>query len=164
MHSPPLHHYRTRVHWTGNTGEGTARYDAYSREHRIHVDGKPPLAGSADPTFRGDAALHNPEDLLLASVAACHMLFYLALCAREGLRVLAYEDSAEGVLDADTNGDGRFREIRLRPQVTIAAGADRRRAEALHQAAHARCFIANSCSVPVHCDPLIEHMHEGARA
>jgi organic hydroperoxide reductase OsmC/OhrA len=164
MHSAQLHHYRARVHWTGNTGEGTARYDAYSRNHRIHVDGKPLLAGSADATFRGDAALHNPEDLFLASVAACHMLFYLALCARDGLRVLAYEDAAEGLLDADTNGQGRFREIHLRPRVTIATGADPVRAGALHQAAHARCFIANSCNVPVHCDPLIEHLHEGGRA
>lgn len=164
MHSAPLHHYRARVHWTGNTGEGTSRYDAYSRAHRIHVDGKPSLAGSADPAFRGDAALHNPEDLFLASVAACHMLFYLALCAREGLRVLAYEDAAEGVLDADTNGHGRFREIQLRPRVTLAADADPVRAVALHQAAHARCFIANSCSVPVRCDPVVEPMDAGARA
>jgi organic hydroperoxide reductase OsmC/OhrA len=164
MPSAPLHHYRARVHWTGNTGEGTARYDAYSRDHRIHVDGKPSLAGSADPAFRGDAALHNPEDLFLASVAACHMLFYLALCARDGLRVFAYEDAAEGVLDANTNGHGRFREIHLRPRVTIATDADPAHAEALHRAAHARCFIANSCSVPVHCAPVVELMDEGVRA
>lgn len=146
------HHYLAELRWTGNRGTGTAGYHAYGRDHEIHVAGKPVLHGSADPAFRGDPARHTPEDLFLAAAAACHMLFYLALCAREGIRVLAYRDQAEGWLEAGPAG-GRFRGIRLHPQVVLAPGSDPQRAAALHATAHARCFIANSCSVPITCEP-----------
>lgn len=150
----PIHHYRARLHWTGNRGSGTSGYAAYARDHEIHIEGKPVLAGSADPGFRGDPARHNPEDLFLSAVAACHMLFYLALCAREGIRVLAYEDHAQGWLETGDAG-GRFREIRLQPRVAVAGDADPAHALALHATAHERCFIANSCSAPIRCEPVV---------
>ena len=111
--------YAARVIWDGNTGEGTRSYTSYDRRYRALVAGKPDLAGSADPAFRGDADAYNPEDLFLTSVSACHMLLYLSLCARKGVRVLAYEDDAQGRLVLDASGGGRFEEIRLRPHVTI---------------------------------------------
>lgn len=149
------HAYTARVVWDGNTGKGTARYDGYGREYRVLVDGKPALAGSADPAFRGDAGRHNPEDLFLASLSACHMLFYLSLCARGGVRVLAYEDQPRGTLRMEPGGGGRFAEITLHPAVTVAADADTGLALRLHERAHALCFIANSCGVPIHLQPSV---------
>jgi organic hydroperoxide reductase OsmC/OhrA len=143
------HDYQARVVWDGNTGEGTAAYARYAREYRVLVAGKPDLAGSADPAFRGLAERHNPEDLFLAALSACHMLFFLALCARNGICVLAYEDAAEGRMVTSDDGSGRFEAVTLRPRVILAEGSDPARAARLHETAHERCFIANSCRVPI---------------
>jgi len=144
------HDYRTHILWDGNLGDGTASYVTYGRQYRVRVAGKPELSGSANPAFRGEAGKHDPEDLFLAAIASCHMLSYLALCARGGVRVVAYEDQASGTLVLDGSGGGRFEQVTLHPAVTIAAGDDAERAAKLHQTAHEQCFIANSCSVPIH--------------
>src|SRR5512140_3789212 len=102
------HHYRLHLVWDGNRGDGTSTYAAYGREYRVAIEGKPELRGSADAAFRGDPAMLNPEDLFVASIASCHMLSYLALCAREGLAVLAYEDVSEAMMKEDGRGGGRF--------------------------------------------------------
>jgi organic hydroperoxide reductase OsmC/OhrA len=149
------HAYAARVVWAGNTGEGTARYTGYGRDYRVQVAGKPDLAGSADPAFRGDGGRHNPEDLFLASISACHMLFYLSLCARGGVRVLAYEDQAQGTLRVDAGGGGRFEEITLHPRVTIEGEENAALALRLHDTAHELCFIARSCSVPIRHQPTV---------
>jgi organic hydroperoxide reductase OsmC/OhrA len=149
------HAYAARVVWEGNTGEGTARYAGYGREYRVQIEGKPDLAGSADPAFRGDAGRHNPEDLFLAAISACHMLFYLSLCARGGVRVLAYEDQAQGTMRTDASGGGQFEEITLRPQVTIDGQENAALALRLHDTAHELCFIARSCSVPIRHQPTV---------
>jgi organic hydroperoxide reductase OsmC/OhrA len=143
------HAYAARVVWEGNRGEGTARYAGYGREYRVEVAGKPHLPGSADPAFRGDPRLHNPEDLFLASISACHMLFYLSLCARGGVRVLAYEDHAQGLMRTDASGGGQFEQVTLRPRVTIDDEAHTALALRLHDRAHELCFIARSCSVAI---------------
>ncbi len=83
------HHYQVSVTWQGNVGAGTEDYRAYGRDHRIGAVGKADIAGSADPAFRGDATRWNPEDLLVASLSACHKLWYLHLCATSGISVLA---------------------------------------------------------------------------
>jgi organic hydroperoxide reductase OsmC/OhrA len=146
--SEKVHEYRARVIWEGNSSGGTSSYASYGRQYRIVVAGKPDLACTADPIFRGDADKHNPEDLFLAAISACHMLTYLALCARGGIRVVNYEDDATGGMELDASGGGKFVEVVLRPAVTIAAG-DAATAAKLHERAHALCFIANSCSVPI---------------
>ena len=143
------HHYRSRLVWEGAHGEGTADHERYGREYRVEIAGKPTLSGSADAAFRGDPALHNPEDLFLAALSGCHMLSYLALCARSRIVVLAYEDEARGVMREDGRGGGRFVEVELRPVVTLADPSRAERALALHDKAHELCFIASSCSVPV---------------
>jgi len=148
--------YAARVIWDGNTGEGTRSYTSYDRRYRALVAGKPDLAGSADPAFRGDADAYNPEDLFLTSVSACHMLLYLSLCARKGVRVLAYEDDAQGRLVLDASGGGRFEEITLRPHVTIDDEAKAALAAELHDTAHELCFIANSCSARIRHRPTIQ--------
>jgi len=142
------HHYETHVTWTGAAAGGTRTYQGYSREYRAEFPGKPPVTGSADPAFRGDPKLHNPEDMLVLSLSACHMLSYLALAALEGLEVVAYEDDASGTMQQEGKG-GRFTEVVLRPRVTLAPGSDVERGEALHEEAHRTCFIANSVNFPV---------------
>ncbi len=143
------HLYSSRVTWVGNTGAGTQSYAGYARDYCVEIAAKPVLAGSADPAFRGDANLHNPEDLFLSAIAACHMLTYLALCAGRGVVVSAYEDHAEGLLSVESDGGGRFERILLRPGVTITRAENADLAMQLHQAAHALCFIGNSCSTPI---------------
>ncbi|MGH7563502.1 MAG: OsmC family protein [Gemmatimonadota bacterium] len=156
------HEYSARVIWEGNLGEGTSSYTGYGRQYRVLVDGKPDLAGSADPAFRGEADRHNPEDLFVASLSACHMLFYLSLCARSGIRVVEYEDAARGVVTLDADGGGRFEKVTLRPVVTIAGPENEALAGELHDAAHELCFIANSCSVPIRVEATVD-IHPGSR-
>lgn len=150
------HRYAARVIWEGAAGEGTAAYTSYDRRYRVLVAGKADLEGSADPAFRGDAELHNPEDLFLASLSACHMLTYLALCARSGVLVEGYRDDAAGVLRMDPGGGGRFEEIVLNPTVTVAGEEQAARAVALHEKAHRLCFIAASCRVEIRIRPSVQ--------
>jgi organic hydroperoxide reductase OsmC/OhrA len=147
------HHYAVEVEWTGNRGGGTLDYRAYGRDHVVSAPGKPAIAGSSDPVFRGDATRWNPEELLVASVSQCHMLWYLHLAADSGIAVLDYRDAAEGVMVETPEGGGCFATIVLKPQVVIAAGGDRAQALALHDVAHEKCFIANSVNFPVRCEP-----------
>ena len=149
------HRYAVTVTWTGNTGTGTSSYRGYDRAHTLSAPGKPLIAGSSDPAFRGDAARRNPEELLVASLAACHKLWYLGLCAQAGIVVTAYEDAAEGHMTEEAGGAGQFTAVTLRPRVTIAAGSDAARAEALHRDAHAFCFIARSVNFPVVCEATV---------
>lgn len=151
-----VHHYKIRVEWTGNTGTGTSGYKAYERRYEICAgDAKPRIPGSSDPGFRGDPALWNPEELLVASLSACHKLWYLHLCATAGVVVTSYVDHAEGEMEEAADGGGRFRRVILRPVVTITPLSDRRKAHELHAAAHAKCFIANSVNFPVEHEPEI---------
>ena len=148
------HQYRVEVEWTGNLGTCTNGYRNYSRDHAIRIAGKPELAGSSDPTFRGDATRHNPEDMLVAALSTCHMLSYLHMATVAGVVVTAYADAAEGSMATEGDG-GRFVEVVLHPVVTITAASDPAKAEAAHEAAHHACFIANSVNFPVRCEPRI---------
>jgi len=148
------HRYQVEVEWTGNRGSGTDGYRNYGRDHVIRIDGKPPIDGSSDPTFRGDASRHNPEDMLVTALSTCHMLSYLHMATVAGVVVTAYRDAAEGTMITEGNG-GRFVEVVLHPVVTITAASDPARAEAAHEAAHHACFIANSVNFPVRCEPRI---------
>ena len=137
------------MEWTGDAGAGTASYRAYERAHVIGAPGKPPIPGSSAPAFRGDASRWNPEELLVASLSACHMLQYLHLCAEAGVVVTAYADEADGEIATEPDGGGRFVRLTLRPRVTVTPGSDLATAERLHAEAHRRCFIASSVSFPV---------------
>ncbi|GIJ20877.1 OsmC family protein [Micromonospora lutea] len=148
------HHYATTVTWTGNLGTGTSGYRDYRREHEVTTDGRAPIAGSSDPTFRGDPTRWNPEQLLLASLSQCHMLAYLHLCADKGVVVTDYVDHATATMTTDNTGNGRFTEVTLRPRVTVTDPATADLATALHDEAHHTCFIANSVNFPVRHDPV----------
>ena len=147
MHQSP-HAYAIMAEWTGTSGTGTSSDRAYGRGHEIRSDGKPPILGSADPSFRGDPSRYNPEDLLVASLSGCHMLWYLHLCATHRIVVTRYMDRASGRM-VETEDGGRFVEAVLRPEITVAAGADLTLARRLHQEAPANCFIANPVNFPV---------------
>jgi organic hydroperoxide reductase OsmC/OhrA len=149
------HTYSTHVEWTGNRGTGTSSYTAYGREHVIRMDGKPDIKGSADPAFRGNADRHNPEDMMVAAASTCHMLWYLHLAAEARVVVTGYTDAARGTMVEDKDRGGYFTEIVLRPLVTIASG-DPAVAEQLHEAAHKKCFIANSVNFPIRLIPKVQ--------
>jgi organic hydroperoxide reductase OsmC/OhrA len=148
------HKYSVTVTWTGNTGTGTASYRGYERSHEVAAEGKPAIAGSSDPAFRGDPARWNPEELLLAALSGCHQLSYLHLCAVAGIVVVDYVDHAEGWMQETPDGAGQFTRVVLRPKVKISAG-DAAKAKELHHEAHAKCFIARSVNFPVENEPEI---------
>jgi organic hydroperoxide reductase OsmC/OhrA len=149
-----IHSYNARIRWSAGTGEGTIGYRSYSRDHTIGIDGKPEIGASSDPTFRGDAARYNPEELLVASLSSCHLLWYLHLCSVNGITVLDYLDEASGRME-ESRGSAQFVNVELRPVVTIAADGDRAKALALHHDAHRLCFIARSVNFPVTVTPEI---------
>lgn len=149
----PDHAYHIQVLWTGNRGRGTESVRGYDRAHEILVDGKPALAASSDPAFRGDASRHNPEELLVAALSSCHMLWYLNLCAVAGVTVTGYEDHARGLMVEEADGGGSFREVLLFPRVTVAGSEMVEPAEAQHERANALCFIARSVNFPVRHRP-----------
>lgn len=146
------HHYRTHLSWQG---DNTLDYKTYARQHRIAIDGKPAVDLTADVAFRGEAQKHNPEDLFVMALSSCHMLSYLALCAKYRINVLAYEDEATGTMQEDNRGGGRFTEVVLHPRVTIADASQIERATELHHKAHELCFIASSVAVPVRHEPEV---------
>jgi organic hydroperoxide reductase OsmC/OhrA len=150
------HSYQTFLRWTGNRGDGTQNYRAYDRAYEIEVESKPIIRGSSDPAFRGDKTKYNPEELLVASVSSCHMLWYLHLCAEGGVIVVNYCDRAIGKMRETENGSGKFIAVILQPEVTITADSSLERAERLHHKAHEFCFIANSVNFPILCHPAIK--------
>ena len=144
------HHYSATIQWTGNTGEGTKSYRGYQRNHSVVIDGKLDILASSDPAFRGDKSRHNPEELLVASLSSCHMLWYLHLCSEAGVVVIDYVDNATGTMIETENGSGRFSEVTLHPSVTVSDETMIQKANEIHAAANKLCFIANSVNFPVH--------------
>lgn len=143
------HHYATEIIWTGNRGAGTSEYKAYGRDYEISVVGKPTIFGSSDLSFRGDKTRYSPEDLLLAALSGCHMLWYLHLCAVHGVVVVDYRDHAAGEMMENSDGSGQFVKVTLHPNVTVADNAMLEKAKALHRNAYQMCFIARSVNFPV---------------
>jgi organic hydroperoxide reductase OsmC/OhrA len=151
------HTYDVTVEWTGNLGSGTDGYRSFSRAHDVLGDGKAPIAGSSDPAFRGDPARWNPEELLVASVAQCHMLWYLHLCAANRVVVTGYADHAHGVMAMDASGGGgQITEVTLRPEVTVAEASMVAKARSLHDDVNAVCFIARSVNFPITHAPVVQ--------
>lgn len=143
------HEYTSRIVWTGNTGTGNAKFRGYTRDWQVETAGKPPIACSNDPLLGGNAALHNPEDMLISALASCHMLWYLHLAHEAGVVVTAYADNPVGVGEVSPSGAGRFVRAVLRPEITLAVGSDSAAADAIHGRIHEDCFIARSVNFPV---------------
>jgi organic hydroperoxide reductase OsmC/OhrA len=150
------HHYQLTVTWIGNRGSGTSAYRAYSRDHEINGGQKRvPIPASSDPAFRGDGSRYDPEELLVASLSACHMLWVLHLCAEAHIVVTSYEDSPVGTMRENEDGSGEFTAVALHPRMTIIEGSKIEQARALHERAHQMCFIARSVNFRVNHEPEI---------
>ena len=150
------HDYTSLVKWTGNRGEGTKTYKGYDRTWNIEVPGKPIVECSNDPLLGGDPGKMNPEDLLISSLSACHMLWYLHLASVAGVTVLSYEDAPVAKGEVMPDGSGRFLEATLKPTVIISAESDAEKAEAIHGDIHKYCFIARSVNFPVNYAPVTQ--------
>jgi organic hydroperoxide reductase OsmC/OhrA len=150
------HRYTTEVHWTGNDGIGTSAYNGYRRDHEIAGPGKSVvIPGSSDPHFRGDGSRYNPEELLVASLSTCHMLWMLHLCAVAGIVITNYADAAEGMMNENPDGSGEFESVTLHPRITITDAARVDEAAALNHRASELCFIARSVRFPVAHQPVV---------
>ncbi len=152
----PDYKYKTFLHWSAEGGEGTKTYKSFARTHRITAKTK---SGADKPAIVATSAFHsldhyNPDEMLLASLSSCHMLWYLHLCSASGVVAVDYRDEAEIVLRLDAKGEGKIESATLRPNVTISAG-DPEVAKRLHKDAHSKCFVANSVNFPVECEPEI---------
>jgi organic hydroperoxide reductase OsmC/OhrA len=141
--------------WTGNTGRGTEDYTSYKRDFEIKSKGKLLIQGSSDAVFRGNPEKYNPEDMLVASLSSCHMLWYLHLCSKAKITVTEYFDTPIGYMAEADDGSGRFTEIKLKPVVIIYQQDKVSLAYELHQQAHKMCFIANSVNFSVIINPTI---------
>jgi organic hydroperoxide reductase OsmC/OhrA len=147
------HKYKASILWTGNLGQGTVNYKSYDRSYDILVENKVDIKGSSDPAFRGDNSKHNPEDLFLASISSCHMLWYLHFCAINDIIVTEYTDNATGIMiESEING-GQFTEVILNPSVVITNNSKVDLAISLHHQANKNCFIANSLNFEVKHNP-----------
>lgn len=151
------HTYSATIAWTGNRGSGTSSYRAYDRTWDIAVPGKAVIHCSNDPLLGGDSGKMNPEDLLLSSLSACHMLWYLHLASEAGITVLAYQDRPQGTGEVLKGGAGRFLSATLQPLITVPADTDLALALALHDRIHEVCFIARSVNFPVRYAPQFIH-------
>jgi organic hydroperoxide reductase OsmC/OhrA len=153
-----VHRYQAHLTWTGAGATADAKaFRSHDRSYRLDAPDKPAIEGSPDKIFRGDARRWNPEDLLVASLSACHHLWYMGLCATAGIVVVAYEDDADGeMVEGSPGGAGQFVRVTLRPRVTLAPGADREKALTLHETAHKNCFVARSVNFPVEHAPTVE--------
>ena len=150
------HNYNLSVKWTGNNGEGTNGYRSYKRSYEVFVEGKEIINGSADAAFLGDVTKYNPEELLLASLSGCHMLWYLHLCAETGVIVYSYTDLPIGTMIETENGGGRFESVKLFPTVIVLRKDMVEAATLLHKKANELCFIANSVNFTVTHEPVIK--------
>lgn len=150
------HHYELLINWTGNTGSGTRTLRSYSRNHEVTAAGLEAISASSDPAFRGDPARWNPEQLFLASIAQCHMLWYLGMAAEAGIVVTAYEDRPAGIMIEEANGAGQFKSVTLHPLVTITPGSDAALAKSLHDRVGEYCFIARSIKTPIHHEVTVQ--------
>lgn len=151
------HQYQLCIKWLGNTGAGTVNYSGYKRDYEIIVQGKELIKGSSDTDFLGDPGRYNPEELLLASVSACHMLWYLHLCSGAGVIVTGYRDQPKGIMLETAGGGGKFTSIDLFPEVKLANISMTAEANSLHAKANALCFIANSLNFKIQHHPTCIH-------
>jgi len=148
------HHYHATITWTGNKGTGTANLKSYERDHTIEVPGKPEIPGTSEVSIKSNKVRYNPEELLLSAVSACHMLWFLYLCAENKIVVTAYVDKATGTMQNTPDGSGRFTQITLQPEITLAKDVAVEKLADLQHQANQLCYIANSCNFPIYHQPV----------
>ena len=151
---PKTYLYHCVTEWTGAADGPTVDAKTFSRATRVTFTNRPAIEMSGAPEFSGDSELVNPEELFTASLAACQMLTYLHMAARNGVQVVSYVDASEGEL-AWHDGKLRMTRVTLHPTITITGDSDPALAESLVVRAHGDCFIANSVTTEVHAEATI---------
>ncbi|MGA7674461.1 MAG: OsmC family protein [Rhizomicrobium sp.] len=149
-----MNEHRATIRWKRTSADYT--YDTYDRAHEIAFkDGAVMLAASSAQDFKGDADRVNPEEAYVAALSSCHMLTFLAICARKRLTVDSYDDDAIGFLDRGPDGKLWMARVVLRPRVRFGAGTavDEATLVELHHKSHENCFIANSVTTNVTVEP-----------
>lgn len=147
-YTAPMSHHISRLLWQKTDAPFT--YETYVRDHRVVMDTGSALELSAAADFRGNPRLTNPEELLVAALSSCHMLTFLAICAKKNIVVERYEDEATGTLARPEGAPMQVTECVLRPKVTFGGSApDLEAQQKLHEQAHKGCFIANSVKTNV---------------
>ena len=141
--------HKIKLVW--NKGDAPFTYNEYPRNHTLSFkNGQEVVTASAAPAYKGDATKADPEDLLVASLSACHMLSFLAIANKKKVTVISYEDDAVGFLEND-KGKLWIARVILRPRVTC--DADAATLAEIHHLAHEACFIANSVKTDVRVEP-----------
>ena len=146
--------HHASVHWRRTSADFT--YESYNRAHAVTFkDGRLSLPGSANPAFRGDADRVDPEEAFVASLSACHMLTFLAICARKRLIVDSYEDDAVGFMEKGPNGKLWVSRVVLHPRIVFGGETtpDGAVITEIHHLSHGECFIANSVKTDVTVEP-----------
>ena len=153
--------YSAEILW--QRGEQDFLGNRYSRRHLLRFDGGAEVAGSSSPHVvpvpLSDAAAVDPEEAFVASLASCHMLWFLSIAAKRKFCVDRYADAAVGVMARNAEGKMAMTVVTLRPEVRFSGERlpTREQLEQLHHEAHAECFIANSVKTEVRCEPVYAH-------
>ena len=152
--------YRADLLWVRSPGEDFVA-NRYHRRHLLRFDGGAEVAGSSSPHVVplpwSDAAAVDPEEMFVASLSSCHMLWFLSIAAKHGFCVDRYADAAVGVMARNAQGKLAMTQVTLRPDVAFSVERAPSHAELLelHEAAHDACFIANSVKTEVLCEPVV---------
>lgn len=153
------HCYTAQILWQRRDGDDFAG-NRYSRRHLIRFDGGVEVPGSSSPQVvpvpQSDPAAVDPEEAFVASLSSCHMLWFLSLAARRGFCVDSYTDNAHGVMARNAAGKMAMARVTLRPEVHFSGAKHptREQLDELHHKAHEECFIANSVTTDVCCEPV----------
>ena len=142
--------HHASIRWKRTSADFT--YDSYNRAHEMRFnEGTIVVPASAAPAFKGDIDRVDPEEAFVAAMSSCHMLTFLALCARKRLVVDSYDDDAVGVMEKGSDGKLWVSRVTLRPRIRFAAGTSVEPAALaeIHHKAHGECFIANSVKTDV---------------
>jgi organic hydroperoxide reductase OsmC/OhrA len=149
--------YTAQVEWQRDEHEAFTDH-RYHRSHRLRFDGGAEVPGSSSPNVvprHSDPAAVDPEEMFVASLASCHMLWFLSLAAQAGYRVDRYTDDATGTMARNAEGRLAMTLVTLRPRVAFdGAAPDAAALHTLHHRAHDECFIANSVKTEVRCEPV----------
>ena len=154
------HHHTAEILWERGDQAFTDR--RYSRAHVLRFDGGVEVAGSASPQvvplpMSLEAAV-DPEEMFIAALSSCHMLWFLSVAASRGYRVDRYHDVPTGLLRENTEGKLVMATVTLRPEIAFSGEAlpDADMLHDLHRLAHEECFLANSVKTQIDCAPVLE--------
>ena len=152
-----MSHYTAQIAWQRNGQDFTGK--RYSRRHLIRFDGGAEVPGSSSPDVvplpYSDAAAVDPEEMFVASLSTCHMLWFLSIAAKRGFCVDSYVDNAQGVMERNAAGKVAMTLVTLRPRAEFSGDKlpTNEQLHELHHEAHEECFIANSVTTDVRCEP-----------